>query len=68
MPEPLPEPWIRRRQQAHCFPDRVRFLYENGYNILAEQAEVIAVMLSLADQTLDETGYAAWLREPTAPK
>lgn len=42
------------------------FLYENGYTILAEQAEVIAAMLSLADHTLDETGYAAWLREHTA--
>ena len=24
-------------------------------------------MLSLADHTLDEAGYAAWLREHTAP-
>jgi death-on-curing protein len=43
------------------------FLYENGRTILAEQAEVIAAMLSLADHTLDETGYSAWLREHTAP-
>lgn len=43
------------------------FLYENGYAIAAEQAEVIAAMLSLADHTLDETGYAAWLREHTVP-
>jgi death-on-curing protein len=42
------------------------FLYENGHTILAEQAEVVAAMLSLADHTLDETGYAAWLREHTA--
>ena len=41
------------------------FLYENGHTILAEQAEVIAAMLSLADHTLDETGYAAWLRDHT---
>jgi death-on-curing protein len=41
------------------------FLYENGYIVVAEQAEVIAAMLSLADHTLDETGYAAWLREHT---
>jgi death-on-curing protein len=41
------------------------FLYENGYAVVAEQAEVIAAMLSLADHTLDETGYAAWLREHT---
>ncbi len=39
------------------------FLYENGYLIDAEQAEVVAAMLSLADHTLDEPGYAAWLRE-----
>jgi death-on-curing protein len=43
------------------------FLFENGRTILAEQAEVIAAMLSLADHTLDETGYAAWLREHIAP-
>ena len=43
------------------------FLYENGYTIMAEQAEVIAAMLSLADHTLDEAGYAAWLREHTGP-
>ncbi|MGA2737334.1 MAG: type II toxin-antitoxin system death-on-curing family toxin [Bryobacteraceae bacterium] len=43
------------------------FLWENGYTILAEQAEVIAAMLSLADHTLDEAGYGAWLREHTAP-
>lgn len=42
------------------------FLFENGFAIAAEQAEVIAVMLSLADHTLDEAGYAAWLREHTA--
>ena len=43
------------------------FLYENGYTILAEQAEVVAAMLSLADHTLDEAGYATWLREHIAP-
>ena len=43
------------------------FLYENGYTIVAEPAEVVAVMLSLADHTLDEAGYAAWLREHITP-
>jgi len=43
------------------------FLYENGRTIMAEQADVVAAMLSLADHTLDETGYTAWLREHTAP-
>jgi death-on-curing protein len=42
------------------------FLYENGYTIVAEQAEVVAAMLSLADHTLDEAGYSAWLREHIA--
>jgi death-on-curing protein len=39
------------------------FLYENGYLIVAEQVEVIAAMLSLADHSIDAAGYAAWLRE-----
>jgi death on curing protein len=39
------------------------FLYRNGYSLQAEQAEVIAAVLSLADHTLDEAGYAQWLRE-----
>lgn len=43
------------------------FLFENGYTILAGQAEVIAAMLSLAEHTLDETGYGAWLRDHNAP-
>jgi death-on-curing protein len=43
------------------------FLYENGFTIVAEQAEVIAAMLGLADHTIDEAGYAAWLREHTEP-
>ena len=44
------------------------FLYENGYIIVAEQAEVVAAMLSLADHTLDEAGYAFWLREHLASR
>jgi death-on-curing protein len=43
------------------------FLYENGFTIIAEQAEIAAAVLSLADDTLDEVGYAAWLREHIAP-
>jgi death-on-curing protein len=41
------------------------FLNLNGktLNAATEQAEVIAAMLGLADHTLDEAGYAAWLRE-----
>ncbi len=43
------------------------FLYENGQTIIAEQVEVIAAILALADHTLDEAGYAAWLRDHNAP-
>jgi death-on-curing protein len=43
------------------------FLALNGFEIVAEQAEVVAAVLSLADHTLDEAGYAAWLRDHTAP-
>ena len=42
------------------------FLYRHGFTIVAEQAEVIAAMLGLADHTLDEAGYASWLREHVA--
>ena len=43
-------------------------LYLQGYTIVAEQAEVIAAMLGLADHTLDEAGYASWLREHVAAR
>lgn len=39
------------------------FLYDNGIAVRADQAEVIAVMLALADHSIDEAGYAAWLRD-----
>lgn len=39
------------------------FLGVNGYRIEAEQAEVIAAMLSLAEHMIDEAGYAQWLRD-----
>jgi death on curing protein len=38
------------------------FLEINGYRVEAEQAEVIAAMLSLAEHVIDEAGYAQWLR------
>ena len=43
------------------------FLGLNGYRIEAQQAEVVAAMLSLAEHTIDETGYAQWLRDHTVP-
>ncbi len=39
------------------------FLDLNGYQLKAEQAEVIAAMLALADHTIDEAGYSQWLRD-----
>jgi death-on-curing protein len=39
------------------------FLEVNGYRVVAEQAEVIAAMLSLAEHLVDEAGYAQWLRD-----
>ena len=43
------------------------FLYDNGIAIRAEQAEIVAVILSLADHSIDEMGYAAWLRDHSVP-
>src|SRR5689334_20448918 len=39
-----------------AFLTGVVFLAENGYDVVAEQAEVIAAMLELADHQLDEAG------------
>jgi death-on-curing protein len=46
-----------------AFLTGVVFLAENGYDVVAKQAEVIAAMLELADHQLDEAGYAQWLRD-----
>jgi death-on-curing protein len=43
----------------------VVFLAVNGYDVVAEQAEIIAAMLEMADHQLDEAGYAQWLRDHT---
>lgn len=50
-----------------AFLTGVVFLAENGYDVVAEQAEVIAAMLELADHQLDEVGYTQWLRDHTIP-
>ncbi len=42
------------------------FLLMNGYRLEADQAEVIAAMLSLAEHMIDEAGYADWLRDHAA--
>ena len=41
------------------------FLGLNGYRVEAEQAEVVAAMLSLVEHIIDEAGYAQWLRDHT---
>jgi death-on-curing protein len=50
-----------------AFLTSVVFLAENGYDVVAEQAEVIAAMLELADHQIDEAGYAEWLRDHAVP-
>ena len=50
-----------------AFLTGVVFLAENGYDVVAEQAEVIAAMLEIADHQLDEVGYTQWLRDHTIP-
>jgi death-on-curing protein len=39
------------------------FLRLNGYQLNAEQAAVVAAMICLAEHTIDEAGYAQWLRD-----
>ena len=39
------------------------FLLRNGYRLDAEQAEVIAAIISLVEHQIDDAGYAQWLRE-----
>jgi len=39
------------------------FLYVNGLEIVADEAEVVVHCLSLAASEIDEAEFAAWLRE-----
>lgn len=39
------------------------FLYVNGLEIVADEAEVIVQCLSLAASEIDDAEFAAWLRE-----
>jgi len=43
------------------------FLGSHGSTITAEQSEVVAALLSLADHGISEDGYAQWLREHAGP-
>ena len=60
----------------HPFPDGNKrigfvamnmFLLINGLEIEAPEPEVIAVMLQVADGTLDEPGLVEWLRSVVVP-
>ncbi len=44
------------------------FLYVNGLEIIANEAEVIVQCLSLAAGEIDDTEFAAWLRENVRPR
>ena len=44
------------------------FLYVNGLEIVASEAEVIVQCLSLAADEIDDTEFATWLRENVQPR
>ncbi len=43
------------------------FLFDNGFEIAASQAEVVAAMLDLAEHKLTQAQFAAWLTEHCEP-
>ena len=43
------------------------FLQENGLRLDAPEAEAVVMTLGLASGDMPEQGYAAWLRDRTAP-
>lgn len=44
------------------------FLELNGSHVIADQAAVVQKMLALAAGELNETDFAAWLREPSVTR
>lgn len=44
------------------------FLALNGYRLTAPQADATLTMLAVAAGQMDETTFARWLRQHTAPK
>jgi death-on-curing protein len=44
------------------------FLAMNGYRLVATQADATLTMLSVAAGSLDEPGFAAWLRTHSRPR
>ena len=43
------------------------FLFDNGFEIIASQAEVVAAVLELTEHKLTQSQFAAWLAEHTEP-
>ena len=44
------------------------FLALNGIELVADDGACMLIMLAVASGTLDEAGFAAWLREHSAPR
>jgi death on curing protein len=44
------------------------FLALNGHELVAEDADCVLTMLSVAAGSLDEPGFAAWLRTHSRPR
>lgn len=44
------------------------FLALNGHEIIVDGSACVLTMLAVASGTLDETAFAAWLREHSAPR
>ncbi len=44
------------------------FLWLNGFELIASDAECVLTMLAVASSEWDEVTLAAWLREYTAPR
>jgi death-on-curing protein len=43
------------------------FLHLNGFQLTASDAEFVTTWLALADKSMDESEFIAWLRANTAP-
>ena len=44
------------------------FLRCNGYALMAEDVTCVLTMLAVASGTLDEAGFAAWIRQHAQPR
>lgn len=44
------------------------FLALNGHDLVADDADCVLTMLAVAAGSLDETGFAAWLRTHSRPR